>query len=101
MPRRLPEKTREIQRRPRKFGRKTFTSPYTTLFKTIPVKEGDELEVTIDDIGSRGDGITRVQGFLIFVPRTKVGEKLRVKIVKVERGFAVAEKIEEGVEKEV
>ena len=54
---------------------------------------GQEIDVIIDDIGSRGDGITRIQGFLVFVPEAKVGERLKVKIVSVGRKFAIAEKI--------
>ncbi|MCD6445639.1 TRAM domain-containing protein [Candidatus Bathyarchaeota archaeon] len=58
-----------------------------------PVKENQELEVLIDDIGSRGDGIARIQGYLIFVPNSKIGERIRVKILRVGGKFAVAEKI--------
>ena len=58
------------------------------------MKVGEEIDVVIDDIGSRGDGITRIQGYLIFVPKAKVGERLRVKIVSTGRRFALAEKIE-------
>jgi len=46
----------------------------------------------IDDIGSRGDGIARIMGYLIFVPQAKIGERLKVRIVKVGRKFAIAEK---------
>ena len=62
-------------------------------FQRPPVKVGQEIDVIIDDIGSRGDGITRIQGFLVFVPETKVGERLKVKIVSIGRKFAIAEKI--------
>jgi predicted RNA-binding protein with TRAM domain len=58
-----------------------------------PVKENQELEVVIDDIGSRGDGIARIQNFLIFVPRSKIGERVKVRILAVREKFAVAEKI--------
>ncbi|MBS7620822.1 TRAM domain-containing protein [Candidatus Bathyarchaeota archaeon] len=58
-----------------------------------PVKENQELEVVIDDIGSRGDGVARIQGYLIFVPNSKVGERVRVRIVSVGGKFAVAERI--------
>jgi 23S rRNA (uridine2552-2'-O)-methyltransferase len=58
-----------------------------------PVKENQELEVVIDDIGSRGDGIAKIQGFMIFVRGTKVGERVRVKILSVADKFAVAERI--------
>jgi len=63
-------------------------------FQSAPVNVGQEIDVIIDDIGSRGDGITRIQGFLVFVPKTKVGERLKVKIVSIGRKFAIAEKIE-------
>jgi len=58
-----------------------------------PVKENQELEVVIDDIGSRGDGIARIQGFMIFVRNGKMGERAKVKILSVTEKFAVAEKI--------
>jgi predicted RNA-binding protein with TRAM domain len=57
-----------------------------------PVKENQEIEVVIGDIGSRGDGIAKIQGYLIFVPRSKMGERVKVKILSVSGKFAVAEK---------
>jgi len=61
-------------------------------FQFPPLKEGQELNVVIDDIGSKGDGISRIGGHMIFVPKAKIGERLRVKILQVNRRFAVAEK---------
>jgi predicted RNA-binding protein with TRAM domain len=92
MPRRLPEKTKNIQRKPRRFGSRRF-NPGRPLFQTMPVKENEELEVVIDDIGSRGDGIARIQGYLIFVPNSKIGERVKVRILSVGGKFAVAERI--------
>jgi predicted RNA-binding protein with TRAM domain len=90
MPRRLPEKTRHVRpRRVHKRERKYDPLP----LQRSPVDVGQEIDVIIDDIGSRGDGITRIQGFLVFVPQTKVGERLKVKIVSIGRKFAIAEKI--------
>jgi len=90
MPRKLPEKTRHV--RPRRVHKRE--QKYDPLpFQRIPVNVGQEIDVIIDDIGSRGDGITRIGNFLVFVPETKVGERLKVKIVSVGRKFAVAEKI--------
>ena len=97
MPRRPPEKTRHVRpRRVHKRQRKYEPLP----FNRAPVKVGQEIDVVIDDIGSRGDGITRIQGFLIFVPKTKVGERLKVKIASVGRNFAIAEKTESKREEE-
>ena len=44
----------------------------------------------------RGDGIARVKGFVIFVPNTKPGDKVKVKITRVGRTYAVAEIAQEG-----
>jgi predicted RNA-binding protein with TRAM domain len=57
------------------------------------VKENQELEVVIADIGSRGDGIAKLQNYMIFVPRSKIGERVKVRIVLVREKFAVGERI--------
>jgi len=58
-----------------------------------PVEEGKEYEVTVDAQGSKGDGIAHYEGFVIFVPNAKVGDKLRVKITALRRTFAVGERV--------
>ncbi len=60
--------------------------------KIAPVKVGENYDVSIDDIAKEGDGIARVEGFVIFVPQTKVGDKVKIKVNKVMRKFAIAEK---------
>jgi predicted RNA-binding protein with TRAM domain len=92
MPRRLPEKTKNAPRKPRRFGSRSRFRPSRPLFQNSPVKQNQELEVVIDDIGSRGDGIAKIQGYLIFVPRSKIGERVKVRVVSVNEKFAVAEK---------
>ncbi|WP_292487663.1 TRAM domain-containing protein [Methanohalobium sp.] len=62
---------------------------------TAPVEAGEEYEVTIEDIAREGDGIARVEGFVIFVPDTQVGDTENIKITKVLRKFAFAEKVEQ------
>ena len=93
MPRRLPEKTKNAPRKPRRFGSQRRFRPGRPFLQIRTVKENQEIEVVIDDIGSRGDGISKIQGFLIFVPRSKIGERVRVRIVSVSEKFAIAEKI--------
>ena len=61
--------------------------------KTAPIQEGEEYDVKIEDVGKEGDGITRIEGFVVFVPDTKAGDEVRVKIVSVRRRFAFAEKV--------
>ena len=60
---------------------------------TAPVEVGKEYEVRIEDIAREGDGIARVEGFVIFVPDTKVGDSAKVQIDKVMRRFAVGHKV--------
>jgi predicted RNA-binding protein with TRAM domain len=93
MPRRLPEKTKNAPRKPRRFGSRSRFRPSGPFIQSSPVKENQELEVVIDDIGSRGDGIAKIQSFLIFVPRSKIGERVRVRIVSLTGKFAVAERM--------
>lgn len=59
-----------------------------------PVAEGDVVEVEVEDLGSKGDGIARVEGFVVFVPGGEVGESYEVEITSVGRKFAFAEIVE-------
>jgi len=93
MPRRLPEKTKNAPRKPRRYGSHSRFRSSRPFFQMAPVKENQEIEVVIDDIGSRGDGIARIQNYLIFVPQSKIGERVKVRILAVREKFAVAEKI--------
>lgn len=58
-----------------------------------PVREGEEYDVEINEVGSRGDGIARVKNFVVFVPDTKQGEKAHIKIREVRNRFAIGEKV--------
>jgi predicted RNA-binding protein with TRAM domain len=93
MPRRLPEKTRNAKRKLRRRGSKRRYRPSKPFLQKAPIWKNQELEVVIDDIGSRGDGIARIHSYMIFVPGGKVGERVKVKIVSVGGKFAVAERI--------
>jgi 23S rRNA (uridine2552-2'-O)-methyltransferase len=59
---------------------------------TAPVREGDELEVDIEDVGNEGDGIAKVEGFTLFVPNTERGETVRVTVTDVKPRFGFAER---------
>jgi predicted RNA-binding protein with TRAM domain len=93
MPRRLPEKTRNAPRKPRKYGSQSRFRPSRPFLLATPVKENQEVDVVIADIGSRGDGIARIQSYMIFVPRSKIGEHVKVRILSTREKFAVAEKM--------
>ena len=49
----------------------------------IPVKKNEKYIVNIIDNGINGEGIAKIDGFTVFVPRTIKGEKCEVLIVKV------------------
>lgn len=56
-----------------------------------PVSEGETVELEIEDLGSKGDGIARVEGFVVFVPGGEVDESYDVEITSVGRKFAFGE----------
>jgi predicted RNA-binding protein with TRAM domain len=64
-----------------------------------PVEIGKEYDVEIQETSRRGEGITRIEGLVIFVPKTKPGDKVRIKITNISRRFAEAEVIGEAEEK--
>ena len=58
-----------------------------------PVQVGEEVDVRIEAVGEKGDGVARVKGFVLFVPQTKEGEQCRIRITKVLSKLGFAEKI--------
>ena len=74
----------------RRFSGNRFGGPRP--FKPSPVRVGEEYEVKIESMSKRGDsGVARVQGLVIFVTGTKVGDSVKIRITKVGRGYATAE----------
>ncbi len=61
-----------------------------------PVKVGEELDVKIEAVGEKGDGIAKVKGFVIFIPNAKQGDEVKVRITKVLRKVAFAEVVGAG-----
>jgi predicted RNA-binding protein with TRAM domain len=63
-----------------------------------PVESGELRYVEIEDIGKQGDGIARVErGYVIIVPDTAVGDRVKIEVSEVKSNFAVGEVIEEEV----
>ncbi|MDG6939925.1 MAG: TRAM domain-containing protein [Nitrososphaerota archaeon] len=63
-------------------------------FKPKPVKVGDELEVDITEISKKGDGLARIEGYVVFVPNTKQGDKVKVKISQIRPSYALGEVVQ-------
>src|SRR6187549_1511429 len=55
-----------------------------------PVSRGDDLELTIDSLAYGGNGVARLNGFVVFVRRGLPGDRVRARVTKVKRGFAEA-----------
>ncbi len=62
-------------------------------FLPKPVKVGDEVDVTIEAQASKGDGIAKKDGFVIFVKDAKQGQAVKVRITDVRARFALGEMV--------
>ena len=61
-----------------------------------PVETGKEYDVSITEISRKGDGIARIEGFVIFVKGGQAGQNVKVKITQVGGRFATADLAGEG-----
>jgi len=61
-----------------------------------PVKVGDEMDVKIEAVGEKGDGLAKKDGFVLFVPNTKENQEVRVKVTRVLRSVGFAEVVGES-----
>ncbi|MCA9673286.1 MAG: class I SAM-dependent RNA methyltransferase [Myxococcales bacterium] len=51
-------------------------------------------ELTIDSLGFGGDGVGRLGGKVVFVPRAAPGDRVRVRVLRERKGFINAELLE-------
>ncbi|HKG40839.1 MAG TPA: TRAM domain-containing protein [Nitrososphaeraceae archaeon] len=65
-------------------------------FGPKPVESGKEYDVQITEVSRKGDGIARIQGFVIFVKNGKVGQNAKIRVVQVGNRFATAEIVDGG-----
>ena len=59
-----------------------------------PVSNGEELELHVDSLAYGGNGVARLNGFVVFVRRGLPGDTVRARVTKVKRGFAEATALE-------
>ena len=64
---------------------------YGPRFAPKPVEVGKEYDVEIQETSRRGEGIARIKGLVVFVPNTKPGDKVKVRITRISRRFCEAE----------
>jgi predicted RNA-binding protein with TRAM domain len=77
--------------RSRRSGYSSGGRGFNRSFSSKPVETGKEYDVHITETSRRGDGIARIQGFVIFVKNGQVGQNLKAKITQVGERFATAE----------
>ena len=73
----------------RREGGRSFGGPRG--FAPKPVEIGKEYDVEIQETSRRGEGIARIKGLVVFVPNTKPGDKVKVRITRISRRFCEAE----------
>ena len=55
-----------------------------------PVQRDQELELTVDSLAYGGNGVARLDGFVVFVRRALPGDTVRARVTKVQRRHAEA-----------
>src|SRR5215211_559012 len=59
-----------------------------------PVARDQELELSIDSLAYGGNGVARLNGFVVFVRRGLPGDRVRARVTKVKRNHAEALAVE-------
>ncbi|MGC9345283.1 MAG: TRAM domain-containing protein [Candidatus Bathyarchaeales archaeon] len=80
----------------RGFGRRRDFGRTRDRFPPKPVEIGKEYEVDVQETSRRGEGIARIKGLVTFIPNTKPGDHVKIRITRISRRFAEAEVVEKG-----
>jgi len=89
-----------MEERRRFGGRRDYGKSGPRRFPPKPVELGKEYEVDVTETSRRGEGIARIQGLVTFIPNTKPGDHVKIKITRISRRFAEAEVIRAGASEE-
>jgi 23S rRNA (uracil1939-C5)-methyltransferase len=60
------------------------------VFNENRVKKDDEFQLLIEDLGSEGEGIGRVDGYTLFVKDALKGDLVKVKVIKTKKAYGYA-----------
>jgi len=88
----------EYERRERRggYGRREGGRSFGPRFPPKPVEIGKEYDVEIQETSRRGEGIARIKGLVVFVPNTKPGDKVKIRVTRISRRFCEAEVVGAG-----
>ncbi|OIJ13640.1 23S rRNA (uracil-5-)-methyltransferase RumA [Anaerobacillus alkalilacustris] len=59
-----------------------------------PVTKNEIVEVTIEDLTHEGAGVAKIDGYALFIPKALPGERARVKVIKVNKGYGFGKLVE-------
>ena len=59
-----------------------------------PVEKNEEYIVDIIDLGSDGEGIAKINDFVVFVPDAVMGDQVRIKMLKVKKNMGYGKVLE-------
>lgn len=62
--------------------------------RTLPVQKNEYIDVLFEDLTHDGAGVAKVDGYPIFVPNGLPGEKAKIKVLKVNKGYGFGRLIE-------
>ena len=78
------------------YGRREGGRSYGHRLPPKPVEIGKEYDVEIQETSRRGEGIARIKGLVVFVPNTKPGDKVKIRVTRISRRFCEAEVVGAG-----
>jgi len=93
-PRRMSKRPRDSRRRRKAAYINMLREQYvkkTRVADNNEIKENGEYEILISSMDRKGRGIGRIRNVSVFVPHAEIGEKVRVKIVKLRGKYAEGE----------
>jgi predicted RNA-binding protein with TRAM domain len=71
-----------------RYGRSNYAN---RSFGSKPVETGKDYNLQITETSRRGDGVARIQGFVVFVKGGRAGQNVKAKVTSVSERFATAE----------
>ena len=57
--------------------------------KKPPVRKGQIVDIYINELSDKGDGVGKIEKFAIFVPKAELGQFVKVKIIEIKKNCAV------------
>ena len=62
--------------------------------RTLPVQKNDYIDVEFEDLTHDGAGVAKVEGYPLFVLNALPGEKAKIKVIKVNKGYGFGKLVE-------